>query len=243
VRRAVLVVAALALALPGATSAGGGITVFAAASLASVLPKIDAAPRYSFAGSDSLALQLRNGAPADVYASASPAQPSALFKERVVSKPQWFATNTLVVVVPRSNPARIKTVFDLRRRGLKLVVGDATVPIGVYTRQVLRRLAIAHAVFANVASEQTDVKGIVAAVALGQADAGFVYATDARAAAANVKTIAIPTRAQPDVRYEIAVVKASGNTAAAYAFVREVLSQRGRKQLLASGFGVPPLRR
>jgi molybdate transport system substrate-binding protein len=208
-----------------------------------VLPQIDAAPRYSFAGSDSLALQIRNGAPADVYASASPAQPEALFKDGLVARPRWFATNTLVVVVPRSNPGHVRSVYDLRRHGLKIVVGDATVPIGVYTRQVLRRLAIRHAVFANVVSEQTDVKGIVAAVALGQADAGLVYATDARAAVHKLKKVAIPARAQPDVRYEIAVVTASSNKAAASAYVREVLSTRGRKALLAAGFGVPPLTR
>ena len=208
-----------------------------------MLPQIDAAPRYSFAGSDSLALQIRNGAPADVYASASPAQPEALFKDGLVARPRWFATNTLVVVVPRSNPGHVRSVYDLRRHGLKIVVGDATVPIGVYTRQVLRRLAIRHAVFANVVSEQTDVKGIVAAVALGQADAGLVYATDARAAVHKLKKVAIPARAQPDVRYEIAVVTASSNKAAASAYVREVLSTRGRKALLAAGFGVPPLTR
>ena len=208
-----------------------------------MLPQIDAAPRYSFAGSDSLALQIRNGAHADVYASASPAQPEALFKDGLVARPRWFATNTLVVVVPRSNPGHVRSVYDLRRHGLKIVVGDATVPIGVYTRQVLRRLAIRHAVFANVVSEQTDVKGIVAAVALGQADAGLVYATDARAAVHKLKKVAIPARAQPDVRYEIAVVTASSNKAAASAYVREVLSTRGRKALLAAGFGVPPLTR
>ena len=217
--------------------------MFAASSLTSVLPKIDSAPRYSFAGSDSLALQIRNRAPADVYASASPTQPDALFRERLVSKPRWFATNTLVVVVPRSNPGHVRTVFDLRRRGLKIVLGDATVPIGVYTRRVLRRLAIAHAVFANVVSQQTDVKGIVAAVALGQADAGFVYATDARAAADKLVRIGIPARAQPDVRYEIAVVSASASKAAASAYVAEVLSRRGRAALRAAGFGLPPARR
>jgi molybdate transport system substrate-binding protein len=242
VRRTLALLALLALAVPAATSAGGGITVFAAASLASVFPRIDAAPRYSFAGSDSLALQIRGGAPADVYASASPTQPQSLFKDGLVSKPQTFATNTLVVVVPRSNPARIRSVYDLRRRGVKLVVGDATVPIGVYTRQVLRRLAIAHAVFGNVVSQQTDVKGIVAAVALGQADAGFVYTTDARAVRSRVKAVPIPARAQPSVRYQIAVVAASANQAAASAFMREVLSQRGRTQLVAAGFGLPPRR-
>ncbi|MFL6016553.1 MAG: substrate-binding domain-containing protein, partial [Gaiellaceae bacterium] len=145
-RVALLATALVALALPAATSAVSGITVFAAASLTEVFPKIDAGPRYGFAGSDALALQIRNGAPADVFASASPSQPEALYKDGLVLKPRWFATNRLTVIVPRANPAQIKSVFDLRRRGIKLVIGTAAVPIGIYTRQVLSRLGITGAV-------------------------------------------------------------------------------------------------
>jgi molybdate transport system substrate-binding protein len=239
-RRAALLAAAIAaLTLPAATSAVSGITVFAAASLTEVFPKVDSGPKYSFAGSDALALQIRNGAPADVFASASPTQPEALYKDGIVLKPRWFATNRLTVIVPRGNPAQIRSVFDLRRAGIKLVVGTATVPIGSYTRQVLSRLGITSAVMKNVVSQESDVKGIVSKVALGQADAGFVYVTDARPVANDVKKIAIPAWSQPKVRYEIAVVARSSNRAAAQAFVNELATKRGRGLLVANGFGVP----
>ena len=92
-------------------------------------------------------------------------------------------TNRLVLIVPRSNPAGLRSVYDLRRKDVKLVVGEARVPVGTYTRQVLRRLGTL-SVLDKVVSEEPDVKGVVAKVALGQADAGFVYATDARVAVA-----------------------------------------------------------
>jgi molybdate transport system substrate-binding protein len=232
-------VALLALALPASTSAGGGITVFAAASLTQVFPQIDTAPRYSFAGSDELALQLQQGAPADVYAAASPKYPELLYRSGLLQKPAVFATNKLVVIVPRSNPARISSVYDLRRTGLRIVIGDKSVPIGTYTRQILDTLGIANDVLKNVVSEETDVKGIVAKVALGEADAGFVYVTDAKTAASKLKNVPLPGWAQPLVRYEIAVVKASTHVAAARAFVKRVLSKRGRLLLRRAGFGLP----
>jgi molybdate transport system substrate-binding protein len=241
VRRIALAAAAVAaaLAVTAATTAGGGITVFAAASLTDVLPKIDRARRYSFAGSDQLAFQLRQGASADVYAAASPKYPELLYRDGLVRKPAVFATNRLVLIVPRANPAGIRSVYDLRRTGVKLVIGDASVPIGAYTRQILDTLGITSDVLKNVVSHETDVKGIVAKVALGEADAGFVYATDAKAVAAKTKTLALPARAQPPIRYEIAVVLSTSRAAAARAFVRNVLSKRGRALLVKAGFGVP----
>jgi molybdate transport system substrate-binding protein len=240
VRRLVLALAAAAaLAAPAATAAGGGITVFAAASLSQVFPRIDRTPRYSFAGSDQLALQLQQGAPADVYAAASPKYPELLYRQGLLRKPRVFATNRLVVLVPKANPARIRSVYDLRRSGVKVVIGARSVPIGSYTRQILDRLRITNEVLANVVSQETDVKGIVAKVALGEADAGFVYATDARAAAKRVKTLGLPAWAQPPIRYEIAVVRATKRAAAARAFVARVLSKPGRLALRRAGFGLP----
>jgi molybdate transport system substrate-binding protein len=150
-----------------------------------------------------------------------------------------FATNRLVVLVPRANPARIRSVYDLRRRGVKVVIGDQSVPIGSYTRQILDRLRITKDVLANVVSEETDVKGIVTKVALGEADAGFAYVTDARPVAGQVKTVGLPGWAQPPVRYEIAVVRATKRPAAARAFVARVLSKKGRLALRRAGFGLP----
>lgn len=232
-------VALAALVLPASVSSATPITVLAAASLAEVLPRIAKAPRYSFAGSDQLALQIRQGAPADVYASASPKYAELLYRDGLVLKPVVFATNRLIVLVPRSNPAGIRTVYDLRRSGVKVVIGDRTVPIGTYTRQILDALGIGSEVAKNVVSEETDVKGIVTKVALGEADAGFVYRTDARAVASRTRPIAVPGWAQPPIRYELAVVTSSSHRAAARAFVAKVKSQRGRRVLTRAGFGAP----
>jgi molybdate transport system substrate-binding protein len=228
-----------ALALPGAVSGGTPITVFAAASLTDVLPQIERTPRYSFAGSDQLALQVRQGAPVDVFAAASPKYTRLLYRDGFVLKPVPFATNKLIVLLPRSNPARIHSVYDLRRTGVKIVMGDRTVPIGTYTRQILDTLGITADVAKNVVSEETDVKGIVTKVALGEADAGFVYRTDAKPVSSRTRTIALPNWAQPAIRYELAVVKASSHRTAAHAFVKKVTSKRGRLLLARAGFGLP----
>lgn len=237
-----LAIIVVALALPATLSAGTPITVFAAASLTQIFPRIDRAPRYNFAGSDQLAVQIRQGAPVDVYAAASPKQAELLFRDGLVLKPAVFATNKLIVLVPRSNPGGIQSVYDLRRPGLKIVIGDSTVPIGTYTRQILDTLGISADVVKNVVSEETDVKGIVAKVALGEADAGFVYATDAKPVASRTRVVALPAWAQPPIRYEIAVAKSSSNAVAAKAFVRKVLSKRGRLLLTRAGFGLPKRR-
>ena len=180
-----LVVLLLGALLPGASSArpvqpGGPLSVFAAASLTEVFPVIDKRPKYQFAGSDQLAFQIQQGAPADVYAAASPKYPEQLYQQGLVQKPIQFATNTLVLIVPKGNPAGIHLVIDLTKPGVKLVIGDAGVPVGAYTRTVLTNLGISAAVMKNVVSQETDVKGVLAKVALGQADAGFVYVTDAK---------------------------------------------------------------
>jgi len=150
-----------------------------------------------------------------------------------------FATNKLIILVPKSNPASINTAYDLRREGIKLVIGDRTVPIGTYTRQILDTLGITADVMKNVVSEEADVKSIVTKVALGEADAGLVYRTDARPVASRTKSIALPDWAQPPIRYEVAVVKTSSHLVAARAFVKQVVSKRGRLLLGKAGFGLP----
>jgi molybdate transport system substrate-binding protein len=233
------VVTLLALVLPGSVTGATPITVLAAASLTQVFPRISGTPRYSFAGSDQLALQIRQGAPADVYAAASPKYTELLYRDGFLLKPVVFATNKLILLVPKSNPASIRTVYDLRRTGVKLVIGDSTVPIGTYTRQILDTLGISADVLKNVVSQETDVKGIVTKVALGEADAGLVYRTDAKPVASRTWTIALPDWAQPAIRYELAVVKTSSHLSAARAFVKQVVSKRGRALLAKAGFGLP----
>jgi molybdate transport system substrate-binding protein len=241
-----ILVSALVLVsvLPAAGSAqgrsSGRLTVFAAASLTDVLPKIDARPRYGFAGSDVLALQIQQGAPADVFAAASPKYPELLYKQGLVQKPIQFATNTLVLVLPKSNLAQIHTVDDLTKPGVKIVIGDPSVPVGSYTRTVLNNLGISAAVLKNVVSQETDVRSVLGKVALGEADAGFVYITDARTVPGKVKVIAIRESAQPHVVYEVAVVKNSPHLQAAYRYVTRLIRPAAQRALERAGFGPRP---
>lgn len=214
-------------------------TVLAAASLAEVLPKIDPDARASFGGSNQLAQQARLGFPFDVFLSASPVYTQALLSEGLVRKPVAFATNSLVLIVPKGNPAKIASVPDLARRPkLRLVVAGPKVPIGLYTREVLKRLALLR-VLRKTVSLEPDVKGIVAKVALGEADAGFVYATDVRPVAGKVRVISFPRSAQPTVVYEAAIAAQPRDLAAAQAFLIRLLGSDGRKALRAAGFGLP----
>jgi molybdate transport system substrate-binding protein len=208
--------------------------------LTQVFPKIDRHARYNFAGSDQLALQIQQGAPADVFAAASPKYPELLYRQGLVQKPIAFATNTLILIVPKSNPAHIHSVNDLTRPGVKVVIGDASVPVGAYTRTVLANLGILAAVMKNVVSQETDVKGVLAKVVLGEADAGFVYVTDALTVKGKVGKIAIRASAQPKVVYEAAVVKSSSHLAAAYAFLTRLVRRPGQRALQAYGFGLRP---
>jgi len=238
-RGALTLATVLALLLPAGGAPATRITVYAAASLTAVFPRIDRAPRYSFAGSDQLATQIRQGAPADVFASASPKQAELLYREGLLRKPVVFATNKLVVIVPRTNPANVHSVHDLRRRGVKVIVAAPAVPIGAYTRKLRAKLGISGPVLQNVVDEEPDVKGIVAKIALGEGDAGFVYKTDVRPVRTKVLTIPLPAWAQPPVRYEAGIVRASAHRAAAAAFLRRVTSLRGRRLLAGAGFGLP----
>ncbi len=214
-------------------------TVYAAASLAAVLPRVAPDARIQFAGSNQLALQIEQGAPADVFASASPVYTQQLYREGLVERPRVFATNSLVLAVPRANPAGIRSVADLARRPkLKLVVAGAKVPIGLYTREVLKRLGLLR-VLRKAVSQEADVKGIVGKLALGEADAGFVYATDVRAASSRLIAIPLPARSQPSVDYEVAVVEAAGNPDGARELVARLLGADGRRELRRAGFGTP----
>ena len=234
-----LLVAATASAPVAARTSEGQATVLAAASLTEVLPRIDDTARASFGGSNQLAQQARQGFPFDVFLSASPQYTRALLAEGLVRKPVAFATNSLVLIVPRRNPARIATVGDLARRPkLRLVVAGPKVPVGLYTREVLKRLGLLR-VLRKTVSLEPDVKGIVGKVALGEADAGFVYATDVRPVAGKVRVIRFPRRAQPTVVYEAAIAADPRDLEAAQAFLIALLGDDGRRALRAYGFGLP----
>jgi molybdate transport system substrate-binding protein len=218
-------------------AASSRLTILAAASLSKVFPKIDKTPRYTFAGSGMLATQIQQGAPADVFASASPKQTDSLYAAGLVFKPTKFATNTLVMIVPTDNPAHIRSVNDILKAGVKIVVCNPTVPCGSYATTAFDNLGITDAATKNIVSQQTDVTQVVAQIAAGQGDVGFVYITDARAAKGKVRPIRLPAKAKPLTQDTIAVVKASANRPRAQAFVRLVLSKRGQKILTGAGFG------
>ena len=211
------------------------ITVFAAASLTNVFPQIDSSPTYSFAGSNTLAAQIQLGAPADVFASANTALPLQLWQKGLCTQPIVFTRNTLVLIVPRSNPAGINSVYDLQKPGVKLDVAAPGVPVGSYTRQILKNMALT-GVLSNVVSNETDVREVLAKVSLGEADAGFVYSTDAKTVPGQVNVLKLPAWAQPKVQYGMCIVKSTKNAAAAQAFLTEVLSKAGQAKLLAAGF-------
>jgi molybdate transport system substrate-binding protein len=213
--------------------------VLAAASLTTVFPQIDPSAKYTFGGSGALEADIEEGAPADVFAAASPKQPAQLYATGLVDKPVEFATNTLVLIVPTGNPAHIESVAGITKPGVKLVICDATVPCGEYARTAFKNLGITAAAMKNVVSQTTDVTQTMAEVALGQADAGFVYITDAKAANGKVTVVRLPAKAKPNTKDFIAVVKSSANDAAAKAFVARVLSPAGQAKLQAAGFGKP----
>ena len=211
------------------------LTIYAAASLTDVFRALDPAQKYSFAGSNTLETQIRNGAPADIFASAAPLNTQRLFGQGLVDKPVTFTSNRLALIVPKSNPAELKSVYDLRRKPVKLVICGAAVPVGAYTRTVLRKMGLT-SVLSKVVSQETDVRAVTGKVALGQADAGFVYVTDAHAVSDQVTVIRIPAWAQPRVRYEIAVVSKSTKKAVAQAWIKRLFLPKGQAALKAYGF-------
>jgi molybdate transport system substrate-binding protein len=244
-RAAALLACAAALAGCGGNDNPGQLTVAAAASLRSPLTayanRFDAAKaRLSFAGSDELAAQIRQGAKPDVFASANTKLPDALYAEGLVDKPVVFAGNRLVIAVPAGSSG-ISSVGDLARPGLKLAIGSKSVPIGEYTRTVIGRLggARAKAILANVRSNEPDVKGVIGKLSQGAVDAGFVYATDVMAAGGRLEPIELPAALQPSVKYGIAIVKGAKNQAAAKQFVDGLINGDGARLLRDAGFATP----
>ena len=193
--------------------------------------------RLSFAGSDELAAQIRQGVKPDVYAAANTKLPDELNKEGLLSKPVEFATNELVIAVPRDSD--VNDVADLTRPGLKLAIGAESVPIGSYTREVLSRLPghEGQRILANVRSNEPDVKGIVGKLTQGAADAGFVYVTDVDAAGERLMAVRLPAALEPDVTYAAGVVKGAKQPEEARDFVDGLANGRCASALARAGFG------
>jgi molybdate transport system substrate-binding protein len=237
------------------------LMVFAAASLAAPFNEIgkrfaDEHPgvevRFNFAGSQQLAAQLEQGAPADVFASADERWMSfASRADLVAAAPVTFARNRLVAIVPSTNPGRVRRLQDFARPGIKLVIGAATVPVGAYTRQVIENLgraegfdpSYARRVLANVVSQEDNVRAVVAKVQLGETDAGFVYRSDISPGVKRfVRTLAIPDSLNVTAIYPVAVTRESKHPDLARAFVEMVTSEAGQATLERHGFQRADLR-
>ena len=202
-KRVALKLALVVLLAPAGGQAGGTRISVAATSAARKVPGGTTKPAYS---SPLAQLAARSGAGrADVFVSGS-GDARSLFRARLVERPRLLASDRLVIIVPRANPAGIRAIHDLHIKEAKLVVAGPNVPEGASTRQVLRRIGLSF-ILQNAVSVEPAAKRVVAKVAAGQADAGFVYATDARAAGSRVRTVAVPPYAQPAVPYEIAVLR------------------------------------
>jgi len=245
----------------GATTGGAtsgppvGLTVFAAASLTDAFKeaqtKFQAAHpgvtiSYNFAGSDTLATQITQGAPADVFASANTTQMNVAVKggQVAAASVQTFAHNRLVVIYPKANPAHIQALQDLAKPGLKLDLAAQTVPVGQYAVDFLTKASADPAfgpdfkakTLKNVVSYETDVKSVLAKVGLGEADAGIVYTTDAATRAGDVGTIVIPDALNSIAVYPIAPVASSAHADVARQFVDYVASADGQAILAKYGF-------
>jgi molybdate transport system substrate-binding protein len=226
------------------------LAVFAAASLREVfeglVPAFETANpgvkvRLNLAGSQELRTQLEQGARADVLAAADLENMGTAEKQGLVERPVVFARNQPVIVVPRDNPAGIAALTDLPKTR-RLVVGAPEVPIGRYTVKILEAAARKHGadlrakIEAGIVSRELNVRQVLAKVTLGEADAGIVYRTDARAAGDRVRVVPIPADLEVIAEYPIAVVKAAPQPSLARAWVALVLSRQGQDRLIAAGF-------
>jgi molybdate transport system substrate-binding protein len=247
-RRLAGLLAALALLAAGCgedegAAPGEPITVSAAASLKAAFTDVGKGydARFSFAGSDDLAAQIRQGAKPDVFAAANTKLPDALHDERLVDAPRVFASNRLVIGVPAGEEG-IARLEDLAEPGVDVAIGAKDVPIGSYTRTVLERLPASQrtAILANVGSEEPDVAGIVGKLTQGAVDAGFVYRSDVRGSGGALRAIDLPDALQPQVAYGVAVVRGTEHPEEARAFVDGLLGPEGQEALRAAGLDPPP---
>jgi molybdate transport system substrate-binding protein len=263
VRQALAIPVLLALALLAAAGCGGRLggekqlTIYGAASLSDALTEAgnayeseftDVSLSVGFDSSSALRTQIEQGAPADVFASADTANPQALVDSKLAVGPVVaFAWNELTIVVPRGNPAGIGDPRDLAHPGVRIVGAGEAVPISKYVDACLEKLAAlpgyparyAAGVAANVVSREDNVRAALAKVELGEADAAFVYATDAAGSEA-VEEVPIPAAANVAATYGAVAISGSRHPAEAAAFVAWLAGPRGGAVLATFGFPGPP---
>jgi molybdate transport system substrate-binding protein len=196
--------------------------------------------RLSFAGSDELAAQIRQGARVDVYAAANTSLPEELYGEDLLSEPVEFATNEFVLAVPADS--EIESVEDVAEPGTKVVVGSESVPIGSYTRESLAKLPPEQekAILDNVVSNEPDVKGIVGKLTQGAGDAGFVYVTDVNATGGDLRAIDLPDELDPDVTYGAGVPTEAREAELGQVFLDGLTLGPCATALEEAGFGPSP---
>jgi len=232
----------------GAAGPGGGlsgtVTVFAAASLTESFgtlgKQFEAAHpgvtvRFNFGASSALAESIAQGAPADVFASASVKTMDSVVGAGGAAEPRTFAKNVMEIAVPPANPAGVAALTDLTKPGLKLALCQEQVPCGATAKQVFDKARLT----VRPVTLGADVKAVLTAVELGEVDAGVVYRTDVQAAGAKVKGIEIPAGQNPSTSYPIATLAKAPNGAAARAFLDYVLSGAGTRVLTGAGFIAP----
>jgi molybdate transport system substrate-binding protein len=228
----------------GSTAPSGTITVFAAASLRESFTTLgrqfeSARPGtrvvFSFGPSSGLATQITQGAPADVFASASPKTMAQVTDAGVAASPTVFAQNVLEIAVPAANPAKVAQLSDLARPGVTVALCQPAVPCGATAAKVFAKAGLR----VTPVSQEVDVKAVLSKVTLGEVDAGLVYVTDLRAAGAKVRGIRIPDDVNASTSYPIATLTTSANPATAQAFTTYVLSAAGTTALTRAGFARP----
>ena len=229
----------------GGDSGDDELVVFAAASLAPALERFaddyeGVEVRLSFAGSDELAAQIRQGLTPDVYAAANTELPMRLAADGLLSVPTTFAANELVVAVPAGS--EISSVAELEPPGVALGIGDEDVPVGSYTREVLAGLGgqAEAAILANVRTSEPDVSGIVGKLSQGAIEAGFVYASDVAASGGALEAIALPSRLRPAVAYGAGVPVDAEHPEEGERFIAGLLAGPGAAALREGGFLPPP---
>ncbi|MFN8478359.1 MAG: molybdate ABC transporter substrate-binding protein [Kouleothrix sp.] len=246
--------APVATVVPAATT--GELTVFAAASLTDAFKAIGqqfsaanggATVTFNFAGSDQLATQITQGAPADVFASANTKQMEVTIKagEVISGTQRTFVRNRLVVVYPKDNPGKLSALKDLANPGLKIVLANKNVPVGGYALDFLAKASrlpeytteYSPTVLKNVVSYEENVKAVLSKIALGEADAGIVYTTDAATVKdGSIATLTIPDNLNTIATYPIAATKNAKNPELAKKFVEYVLGPAGQQVLVQYGF-------
>ena len=229
----------------GSSSVKGTVLVFAATSLTDAFDKIGAmfkkahpgvTMKFNYDGSSTLATQIQQGAPADVFASANTANMDIVTKDQLAAgQPQIFAHNKLEIMVGKGNPKDITGVDELADKSIKVVTCAPEVPCGAYSEDIFKKADIT----VHPVSEETNVGGVVTKVSLGEADAGVVYHTDVLAGGKTVQGVVIPPKQNVIADYPIVTLKDAPNSSASAAFIKYVMGAQGQQVLKSFGFILP----